>query len=106
MLATGSTMEKVYEQLGRMHKEEGLDFSLVRTFNLDEYVGLPRSDRHSYRHYMNHHLFMQVNIDLRNTPPPVLHAMDKPVIDMMSGVSWSMVIDTRLSCARFLAFWL
>lgn len=63
-------MEGVYSQLLRMHRGEGLDFSLCSTFNLDEYVGLPGSDRHSYRHYMNHHLFLQVNIDLRNTHLP------------------------------------
>jgi glucosamine-6-phosphate deaminase len=69
-LATGRTMESVYAKLVRIHREQQLDFSLCRTFNLDEYVGLPGSDRHSYRHYMNHHLFLQVNIDLRNTYLP------------------------------------
>jgi glucosamine-6-phosphate deaminase len=69
-LATGHTMERVYRHLVRMHREEKLDFSLCRTFNLDEYVGLPASDRHSYRHYMNHNLFNLVNIDLRNTHLP------------------------------------
>ena len=69
-LATGRTMESVYAHLVRMHREEKLDFSLCRTFNLDEYVGLAGSDRHSYRHYMNHHLFQQVNIDFRNTYLP------------------------------------
>jgi len=69
-LATGRTMEGVYARLVRLHRDEALDFSLCSTFNLDEYVGLPGSDRHSYRHYMNHHLFLQVNIDLRNTHLP------------------------------------
>ena len=69
-LATGRTMEAVYARLVRMHRDESLDFSLCRTFNLDEYVNLPASDRHSYRHYMNHHLFLQVNVDLRNTYLP------------------------------------
>ena len=69
-LATGGTMEGVYRQLARMHREEGLDFSLCRTFNLDEYVSLPAEDEHSYRHYMNTHLFSRVNIDLRNTHLP------------------------------------
>jgi glucosamine-6-phosphate deaminase len=69
-LATGRTMESVYAKLVRMHREEKLDFSLCRTFNLDEYVGLSGQDRHSYRHYMNHHLFLQVNIDPRNTHLP------------------------------------
>jgi glucosamine-6-phosphate deaminase len=69
-LATGQTMECVYRHLVRMHKEEHLDFSLCSTFNLDEYVGLFPSDPNSYRHYMNHHLFRQVNVDARNTHLP------------------------------------
>lgn len=69
-LATGRTMETVYARLARLHTEAQLDFSLARTFNLDEYVGLPASDPHSYRHYMNEHLFEQVNVDLRNTHLP------------------------------------
>jgi glucosamine-6-phosphate deaminase len=69
-LATGRTMESVYRMLVRMHREEALDFSLCRTFNLDEYVGLAPSDVHSYRHYMNQHLFLHVNLDLRNTHLP------------------------------------
>ncbi len=69
-LATGRTMERVYRLLAKMHKEERLDFSLCRTFNLDEYIGLPSRNAHSYRHYMNRHLFRRVNIDLRNTHLP------------------------------------
>lgn len=69
-LATGRTMERLYAELVRMHREEGLDFSLCRTFNLDEYIGLPAADPHSYRHYMNEQLFHRVNIDIRNTHLP------------------------------------
>lgn len=69
-LATGRTMEAVYDRLVRMHKEEKLDFSLCRTFNLDEYVGLPSEDPHSYRYYMNQKLFSRINIDPRNTYLP------------------------------------
>ena len=69
-LATGRTMECVYDRLARMHADEGLDFSLVRTFNLDEYVGLSSDDSHSYGHYMAEHLFRRVNIDIRNTHLP------------------------------------
>jgi glucosamine-6-phosphate deaminase len=69
-LATGRTMEAVYRMLVRMHREEGLDFSLCRTFNLDEYVGLSPDDARSYRCYMNQRLFSQVNIDPRNTHLP------------------------------------
>jgi len=69
-LATGRTMERVYARLARMRAEEGLDFSRVRTFNLDEYVGLAPGDPNSYRHYMNSHLFRRVNIDISNTHLP------------------------------------
>src|SRR5207245_7625202 len=75
-LATGRTMESVYRVLVRMHRKEGLDFSLCSTFNLDEYVGLAPGDPHSYRHYMNEHLFRHVNIDLRNTHVPNGQAPD------------------------------
>jgi glucosamine-6-phosphate deaminase len=69
-LATGNTMEAVYARLVQMHHEEKLDFSGCRTFNLDEYVGLSCNHANSYRHYMNHHLFLRVNIDLENTHLP------------------------------------
>ena len=75
-LATGRTMESVYRVLVRMHRKEGLDFSLCSTFNLDEYVGLAPGDPRSYRHYMNEHLFRHVNIDPRNTHLPNGQAPD------------------------------
>ncbi len=66
-LATGRTMERLYARLTQMHKMEGLDFSSVRTFNLDEYAGLAPDDPNSYRFYMDKHLFNHINIDKRNT---------------------------------------
>jgi glucosamine-6-phosphate deaminase len=75
-LATGSTMEAVYAQLVRMHREGGLDLAGVRTFNLDEYVGLAPEDPHSYRHFMNEHLFQPVNLNLANTHLPDGQAAD------------------------------
>ena len=69
-LATGSTMEMLYERLVEKHRTEGLDFSLAASFNLDEYVGLPPEHKNSYRYYMNERLFNIVNIDLRNTHLP------------------------------------
>src|SRR5436190_6906660 len=69
-LATGATMERVYRHLVSLHKDHELDFSLCSTFNLDEYVGLFPSDRNSYRHYMENHLFRHVNVDSRNTHLP------------------------------------
>ncbi len=69
-LATGQTMEVVYDKLAEKHQTENFDFSLCRTFNLDEYIGLPPEDKNSYRFYMNNHLFSKINIDLRNTHLP------------------------------------
>ncbi len=75
-LATGRTMEAVYQTLVAMHRRDGLDFSLCHTFNLDEYVGLRPDHPGSYRHYMNRHLFRRVNIDLRDTHLPDGRARD------------------------------
>lgn len=61
-LATGGTPLPLYESLTRMHREEGLDFSGITTFNLDEYVGLDPDHPASYHHYMEEHFFSQVNI--------------------------------------------
>jgi len=69
-LATGRTMEALYAELARKCKKEKLDFSLARTFNLDEYIGLPPENKNSYRYYMNYHLFSKINIDMRNTHLP------------------------------------
>lgn len=69
-LATGTTMERVYAKLVALHRKDGLNFAQCRTFNLDEYVGLPPENQNSYRYYMNQHLFNQVNIKLKNTYLP------------------------------------
>jgi glucosamine-6-phosphate deaminase len=61
-LATGRTMKRVYAHLVRLHQEDGLDFSRCRTFNLDEYIGLPADHPGSYRRYMEEHLFRHINI--------------------------------------------
>jgi glucosamine-6-phosphate deaminase len=69
-LATGRTMDRVYQRLALMHRKEGLDFSLCTTFNLDEYVGLPADHPGSYRRYMQEHFFQHVNLDPRSTHLP------------------------------------
>ena len=69
-LATGFTMESVYDRLVQKHQDEGLDFSRCRTFNLDEYIGLVADDPCSYHYFMRQRLFNAVNIDLRNTHLP------------------------------------
>ena len=61
-LATGSTPLPMYRELVRMHREQGLDFSGVTTFNLDEYVGLGPAHPASYHAFMREHFFSKVNI--------------------------------------------
>lgn len=69
-LAAGATPLGVYKELIRMHKEEGLDFSQVRTFNLDEYVGLPKEHPQSYYYFMHENLFKFINIPKHNIHIP------------------------------------
>ena len=69
-LATGSTPLGLYQELVRMHREEGLDFAQVRTFNLDEYVGLPARHPQSYHHFMHENLFKHINISPQNVYIP------------------------------------
>ena len=64
-LATGSTPLDLYNELIRMYKEEGLDFSKVTTFNLDEYIGLPPSHPESYHYFMYENLFKHINVPER-----------------------------------------
>lgn len=66
-LATGGTPLELYDELVRMHKNDGLDFSKVKSFNLDEYLGLPASDPASYRRFMDENFFDKINIDKANT---------------------------------------
>ena len=61
-LATGSTPVGVYRELIRLHREEGLDFANVVTFNLDEYFPMRPGSIHSYHRYMRENLFDRVNI--------------------------------------------
>jgi glucosamine-6-phosphate deaminase len=65
-LATGSTPLSLYRELVRLHREEGLDFSQVTTFNLDEYVGLGKDNPQSYHYFMHENLFRHINIPMQN----------------------------------------
>lgn len=75
-LATGATPLGTYTELIRMHRDQGLDFSQVVTFNLDEYVGLPENHPQSYRYFMNKNLFDHINIKKENTHLPKGTAQD------------------------------
>lgn len=69
-LATGRTPLRLYQELIRQHREEGLDFSRVTTFNLDEYVGLPATHDQSYRWFMRENFFRHIKIDQKRTHVP------------------------------------
>lgn len=69
-LATGSSPIRVYEELVRKHKEEGLSFHNVVTFNLDEYLPMERSNIQSYHYFMHEHLFKHVDIPAENIHIP------------------------------------
>ncbi len=69
-LATGSTPVAVYRHLIRLHREEGLSFRDVITFNLDEYYGLGPDHPESYATFMREQLFAHIDIDPTNTHVP------------------------------------
>jgi len=70
-LPTGSTPLGVYRELARLHREEGLDFSQVVTFNLDEYFGIHPEQLQSYHRWMHENFFQQVNIQPKNIHIPL-----------------------------------
>ncbi|WP_395785743.1 glucosamine-6-phosphate deaminase [Aquirufa sp.] len=65
-LATGSSPKKVYQELIRLHKEEGLSFKNVHTFNLDEYYPMEPDSVQSYTRFMKEQLFDHVDIPVTN----------------------------------------
>ena len=69
-LSTGSSPISVYEELVRLHKEEGLSFSNVITSNLDEYFPMKKDDTQSYHHFMQIHLFSHIDIKPKNINIP------------------------------------
>jgi glucosamine-6-phosphate deaminase len=77
-LATGSTPCKLYDLLARKHREEGLDFAQVTSFNLDEYVGLGPNHLASYHRFMEENLFSHVNIPRERIHIPDGLATDVP----------------------------
>jgi len=83
-LATGSTPLGVYQQLAEWYRKGDIDFSRVKTVNLDEYRGLAPTHEQSYRNYMNVNFFDKVNIVKENTNTP-------------DGLA----TDTEAECARY-----
>jgi glucosamine-6-phosphate deaminase len=85
-LPTGSTPVGLYRELIRLHKEAGLDFSRVITFNLDEYFPMDPDDPQSYRRWMRETFFNHVNI-----PPANIHIPDGTIPEE----------DAEEYCARY-----
>jgi len=75
-LATGSTPVGMYNELAKMNKAGEIDFSLVTSFNLDEYYPIKKTNDQSYDYFMKENLFSKVNIDLNNTNIPNGEAED------------------------------
>ncbi|MBO5357675.1 MAG: glucosamine-6-phosphate deaminase [Clostridia bacterium] len=69
-LATGSSPLGTYEKIAEKNRAGEIDFSKVKTVNLDEYVGLSGDHEQSYRYFMNNNLFKHINIDINNTYVP------------------------------------
>jgi glucosamine-6-phosphate deaminase len=93
-LATGSTPLGIYRQLIEWYKKGDLDFSEVKTVNLDEYKGLAPENNQSYHYFMEGNLFHHVNIKAINTFLPDGLAIDSEaecnrfneVIDQLGGI--------------------
>jgi glucosamine-6-phosphate deaminase len=77
-LVTGRTAVPLYKELARIHRDEGLSFAAVRTFNLDEYVGLPPDHPASYHAFMKTRLFEVIDLKPANTHIPNGTARDIP----------------------------
>ena len=84
-LATGSSPIKVYKELVRLHKEEGLSFKNVITFNLDEYYPMQKDDTKSYWHFMHHHLFNHIDIPKENINIPDGNVTKETLTDYCIG---------------------
>lgn len=93
-LATGSTPIGTYKLLVEKYNNGDIDFSKIKTVNLDEYVGLPKDSDQSYRYFMNNNLFNHVNINIENTNVPNGLELDEnkectryhEVIESMGGI--------------------
>ena len=75
-LATGSTPIGTYKEIIKRYNAKEVDFENVKSFNLDEYVGLEGTHPNSYRYFMNENLFDHINIDKTNTYVPDGKAKD------------------------------
>ncbi len=96
-LATGGTPIGFYEELIKLH-QQGLSFSKVKTFNLDEYVGVAPGDSTSYHSYMNEHFFRHIDIhpDNIHLPNGLAHNIEAECERYESLIQKSGGIDIQL----------
>jgi glucosamine-6-phosphate deaminase len=97
-LATGSTPCLLYAELRRQHEQEGLDFSGITSFNLDEYVGLNPEHPSSYRYFMKQALFDHVNVkpDRVNLPDGQSDDVPATCADYEKSISAAGGIDLQV----------
>ncbi len=96
-LATGSTPVGVYKKLAEAYKEGKVSFKTVRSFNLDEYIGLTEDNDQSYRYFMNHNLFDHIDIDKNNTKVPCgLGDVEKNAKDYDAAIDAAGGIDFQI----------
>ena len=84
-LATGSSPIRVYEELVRMHQEDGLSFANVVTFNLDEYLPMEKDNMQSYFYFMHEHLFNHIDILPENIHVPDGKTPSESVVEYCLG---------------------
>lgn len=80
-LATGSTPLGMYQQLIELYKKGTISFKKTTTFNLDEYIGLPRHHLQTYHMYMKNHFFSKIDIPLNQTYIPECKGFFNPEIN-------------------------
>jgi len=97
-LATGSTPIPTYQELAKLCKAGVVDFSKVRSFNLDEYCNLPVDHEQSYHSFMKANLFDHINIDINNTRVPDGNAADpeKEAADYDAAIAAAGGIDVQI----------
>ena len=96
-LATGSTPVGVYKKLAEAYKEGKVSFKTIRSFNLDEYIGLTEDNDQSYRYFMNHNLFDHIDIDKNNTKVPCgLGDVEKNAKDYDAAIDAAGGIDFQI----------
>ncbi|MDI9521565.1 MAG: glucosamine-6-phosphate deaminase [Bacillota bacterium] len=95
-LATGSTPIETYAELVKMYKAGILDFSKAKTFNLDEYVGLPASHPESYISFMRRNLFDHINLKEYHLPNGLAKDLEQECRDYENTIKQAGGIDLQL----------